>query len=280
VAKLVRSEYTWGYSKFSDHEMKSAQQNAQKVNILGVQVDTYRLSGLLDLIRSTISAQQHLLITHTHVRGLHLAYEKPWFRDFLNQSDIVYCDGMGVKLAARLLGYHIPERYTLADWYDQLIELAYQNGFSFYFLGNPPGVADLAVQKLKTAYPGLKITGTHHGFFDQSGGSLENKLIAAEINAQKPNILLVGLGMPAQEKWLRDHWDQLKPGVNVAITCGAIFEYMAGTLKHGPDWMTQHYMEWLFRLFDRPDRYAKRYFRDNPLLLVRVLRQKLIGLPF
>jgi N-acetylglucosaminyldiphosphoundecaprenol N-acetyl-beta-D-mannosaminyltransferase len=261
-------------------KMEPAPQSAKKVNVLGVEVDTYRLSDLLNLIRSTVSAQHHLLITHTHVRGLHLAYENQWFRDFLNQSDIVYCDGMGVKMAARLLGHYIPERYTLADWYDQLIELAHHNDFSFYFLGNPLGVADLAAKKLQKTYPGLKITGTHHGFFDPSPESPESQQIAAEISALKPNILLVGLGMPAQEQWLQENWEQIKPNVNVAITCGAIFEYMAGTLQHGPDWMTQNYMEWLFRLFDRPDRYARRYFRDNPLLLVRVLRQKLMGLPF
>ena len=84
--------------------------------------------------------------------------------------------------------------------------------------------------------------------------------------------------MPAQEKWLMENWDNLN--TNVAITVGAIFEYMAGTLKHGPNWMTQYYMEWLFRLIDRPDRYAKRYLRDNPLFIYRILRQKYIGLPF
>ena len=84
--------------------------------------------------------------------------------------------------------------------------------------------------------------------------------------------------MPIQEKWLLENWNILN--INVAISVGAIFEYMAGTMRHGPDWMTQKYMEWLFRLIDQPKRYAGRYLRENPLLLVRILRQKFIGLPF
>ena len=70
---------------------------SKKANILGVLVDTYKLVNLLEIIRSVISANQRLLITYMHVRGLHLAYENQWFREFVNYSDIVYCDGMGVK---------------------------------------------------------------------------------------------------------------------------------------------------------------------------------------
>ncbi len=249
-----------------------------KANILGVQVDTYLLEELLEMIRAAVSTDQRLLITHMHVRGLHLAYENQWFREFINSSDIVYCDGMGVKLGAKLLGYNIPERYTLADWYPQLIELAHQNNISLYFLGNPPGMAELAAKNLQKTYPGLHIAGTHHGYFDSNPQGAENQALVQEINRKKPNILMVGLGMPAQENWLMENWDDLD--TNVAITVGAIFEYVAGTMKHGPKWMTQYYLEWLFRLFNRPDRYTKRYLRDNPLLLFRIFRQKIFGLPF
>ncbi len=249
-----------------------------KANILGVRVDTYLLADVLEMIRAAVSTDQRMLITHMHVRGLHLAYENQWFREFINSSDIVYCDGMGVKLGAKLLGHDIPERYTLADWYPQLIELAHQNNTSLYFLGNPPGVAELAATNMQKEFPDLQVAGTHHGYFDKNPKSAENQALVAQINRSQPNILMVGMGMPIQERWLLENWKDLD--INVAISVGAIFEYMAGTMKHGPDWMTQNYMEWLFRLFDRPDRYTKRYLRDNPLLITRILRQRLLGLPF
>ena len=258
--------------------MRLAPQSAQKVNVLGVQVDTYRLAALLEMIRVAIIANRRLLITHINVRGLHMAYENQWYRDFLNQSDVVYCDGMGVNLAARLLGEHIPERYTLADWHTQLFTLACENDFSVFFLGSPDGITELAAQNMRQKFPELSIVGTQHGFFDQTPSSPENQAAIHAINLRQPNLLMVGMGMPQQEKWLLENWESLD--VNIAITCGAIFEYLAETLKHGPAWMTQNYMEWLFRLINQPKRYASRYLRDNPLLLWRVLRQKWIGLPF
>ena len=88
--------------------------------------------------------------------------------------------------------------------------------------------------------------------------------------------LIVGFGMPDQEIWLSQNWERLD--ANVAITAGAIFEYVAGELNRAPRWMREHYLEWLFRLVDAPDRYALRYLRDNPLFLYRILKQKFSGL--
>ncbi len=250
----------------------------REANILGVRVDPTLLAEVLEMIQAAVSADQRLLITHMNVHGLHFGYENRWFRDFINSSDLVYCDGMGVKMAARMLGYQIPERYTLADWYPLLIELANQHNFSLFFLGSPPGIAELAAKNMVERHLELQMTGTHHGYFDKNSNSTDNQAVVAQINHARPNILLVGMGMPIQERWLLENWVNLE--INVAISVGAIFEYMAGTMKHGPDWMTQNYMEWLFRLVDRPERYAKRYLRDNPLLIMRVLRQSLFGLPF
>ena len=91
-----------------------------------------------------------------------------WMRDFFNQAGLVYCDGMGVKLGARLVGYDIRERFTLADWIWELAALAASRGFRLYLLGNPPGVAERAAHKLHMKNPLIEVVGVHHGFFDHS----------------------------------------------------------------------------------------------------------------
>ena len=246
-----------------------------KANILGVNVDMIRLVEVLERIRSTVKDNRRAIITYIHVMGLHMAYEQEWFRQFLNSAEVVFCDGMGVKLGGRLLGYDIPERFAVTDWIWPLVEMAETQGFSFYFLGNPPGTAEKAACRMLERFPGLAILGTQHGFFDKSPFHPENEAVIAKINAARPNILLVGLGMPAQERWLQENWERLE--VNVAITCGAVFEYIAGELKRGPRWMTHHYMEWLARLIISPKRYGKRYLVDNPLFLYRIFKQKYLG---
>jgi len=244
-----------------------------KANILGVCVDIVELEDVLDMIREVVSTSQCALITHTHIRGLHIAYEQEWFRDFLNSSDLIYCDGMGVKWGASLLGYHIPQCFPFADWIWQLAELAENHDFSLFFLGNPPGAAKRAADRFRGHFPKLRIVGTHHGFFNKSIGHPENEIVVQQINDTRPNILLVGFGMPSQEMWLKENWQRLD--VNIAITCGALFEYAAKDLKRGPKWMVENYLEWLARIYISPDRYGKRYLRDNPLFLYRILKQKI-----
>lgn len=246
-----------------------------KVNILGVQVDAIPLTEVLQRVDQILAADRRAVITHVHVMGLNIAYEQRWFRNFLNSADLVYCDGMGVKLGARLLGHSIPQRFTLADWMYPLAERAAQQGYSFFFLGNPPGQAEKAAERLRQLYPGIRIVGTHHGYFDKNPASAENQALIQQINAARPDILFVGLGMPVQERWVMENWPQLQG--NIVITCGAIFEYISGDLKRGPEWLTQHYLEWLVRLFVAPRRYTQRYLRDNPLFLARLIKQRLTG---
>jgi N-acetylglucosaminyldiphosphoundecaprenol N-acetyl-beta-D-mannosaminyltransferase len=114
--------------------------------------------------------------------------------------------------------------------------------------------------------------GTHHGYFDQDAASAENAAVIAAINAAAPQLLLVGFGMPRQERWLAENRARLT--VNVALTVGALFEYVAGTLPRGPRWATEHYLEWLARWWLSPRRYTRRYLHDNPLFLARILRQR------
>jgi len=247
--------------------------NAAVPKIFGVRVDALRLEEVMDRICSAVDKRQRMLVGNLHVRGANLAYEQAWFREFLNSADIVYCDGMGVKLGASFLGYDLPERFTLADWIWELAGRFEAQGASIYLLGNPPGVPEAAAQKLKERFCQLEIAGAQHGYFDKERGSPDNDRVVAHVNQVQPDVLFVGFGMPAQEKWLMENWPHLN--VRVAIACGAIFEYIAGTLPRGPHWMTENYLEWLARLVISPRRYWRRYFRDNPLFIWRVLQQRL-----
>ena len=92
-------------------------------------------------------------------------------------------------------------------------------------------------------------------------------------NAVKPNILIVGFGTPLKERWLMENWDRIE--VNVALTGGAVFDYVSGELRRAPRWMTDHGLEWLARLIIEPCRLWKRYLIGNPLFLWRVLKQRL-----
>jgi N-acetylglucosaminyldiphosphoundecaprenol N-acetyl-beta-D-mannosaminyltransferase len=244
-----------------------------KINVLGVEIDNISLDEILGRIEESIIGCDRIVITNVHVKGLNIACQQDWFRNYLNSSDLVFCEGKGVKLAARWLGYKNVYVHTFVDWIDRLAELAESRGFSFFFLGNPPGIAMQATQVLQAKFPKIKIAGAYHGYFNKQSGHIENEVVVEMINDAQPDILMVGFGMPLQEKWTSDNWHRLD--AKVAIMCGALPEYIAGTLPRAPKWMTENYLEWIGRLIISPRRYWKRYLYDNSVLLFRILKYKL-----
>ena len=240
-----------------------------RIDILGVGVDPLTVEGLYAEIWRLVRGGERGLVLNANAHCLNLCYEDPKLRDFLNGAEIVFCDGVGVMLAARILGRRIPARITYADWAWQLADFASTQGFSLYFLGARPGVARAAARRLKERYPDLEIAGVHHGYFDRS----QNEAVVEEINAAAPDILLVGLGMPLQEYWLMENGHRLDAGL--ALTGGAVFDYVSGRLRRGPRFLIGSGFEWLARLLVEPRRLWRRYLVGNPLFLLRVLRQRL-----
>ncbi|MBP9501070.1 MAG: WecB/TagA/CpsF family glycosyltransferase [Candidatus Promineofilum sp.] len=245
------------------------------INILGVQVHPLTVAELHAQLADLIEEGKRAQVLNVNVHGLNLAAQNPWLQDALNDAEIVFCDGAGVILGARLLGHHIPERITYADWMWQLGEFAAEHGYTLYFLGAGPGVAQRAAERMQERIPKLKIIGTRDGYFEKETGHPENEAVIREINEKRPNILVVGMGMPVQERWLHDNWGRID--ANIALTGGAVFEYLSGNLRRAPTWMTNNGLEWLGRLVIEPGRLWQRYLVGNPVFLARVLRERFFG---
>lgn len=247
--------------------------DVEAVSLLGVRVCTLPVESLVEFATRTIRAGGKARAVYVNVHAINLAQEHAWFRDFCNGSDVTYCDGFGVKWGARLLGLRIPYRYTSPDWISLLAAECARQHFSMYLLGARAGVAEKVAEILKRQSPNLNIAGTHDGFFDKSPGSAENEAVIQAINATRPDVLLVGLGMPLQERWLMENWDRLEIGV--AFPVGALFDYLTGEFPRAPHWMTDHGLEWLGRLVTEPRRLWRRYLIGNPRFLWLVLKQRL-----
>jgi N-acetylglucosaminyldiphosphoundecaprenol N-acetyl-beta-D-mannosaminyltransferase len=242
-------------------------------NVLGVKVSPLTLTKLLEIIEGTIERREQTTLLTANARAINLAYEQRELKRLFNGSPHVICDGFGVLWAARLLGYAIPARMTPPDWLAAVADLASRRGYTVFFLGNRPGIGERAVAQLHRQFPALRVVGVHHGYFDKSSGSEENRFVLDLINAARPNILYVGFGMPAQEYWLKENRQQLE--VNVAVTVGAMLDFIAGATPRGPRWLTDHGLEWLTRLITEPRRLWRRYLLGNPLFISRVLRQRM-----
>ncbi len=243
------------------------------VGILGVRVDCVGPDELNAFIHDTIASEHRAVILNVNANCLNLTCAHPWLREMLNEAPVVFCDGTGVQWAARLLGGPVPPRVPYNTWMWQLAPFAAERGYGLYLLGAKPGVAERAAQRLQQHHPSLRVVGVHDGYFDRTAGGADEQAILADINSSGAHILLLGLGMPAQEDWLRRNWPQLR--VNIGLTGGASLDYLAGDLATPPAWIARHGFEWVHRLAMEPRRLWRRYLLGNPVFLSRVVRQQL-----
>jgi N-acetylglucosaminyldiphosphoundecaprenol N-acetyl-beta-D-mannosaminyltransferase len=240
--------------------------------LLGIRFTAYGQQALLAAVGDRIARREKTLVLSANINALNLAWEHDWLRDFFDRADMVRLDGAGVRLAARLQGQRLPPRITWADFIWSLADQAEKHGHRLFFLGGRPGVTEAAAERLLARYPALPIAGCHHGYFDRDSGSPENEAVLERIGRSRADILLVGMGMPVQERWLYDNWSRL-PSM-VIMTGGAIFDYTSGRLRRAPAFFTDNGLEWLGRLLIEPRRLWRRYLVGNPLFLWRLLRQK------
>jgi N-acetylglucosaminyldiphosphoundecaprenol N-acetyl-beta-D-mannosaminyltransferase len=241
------------------------------VTVLGVTVNAIRSRELLNKLEECILERRGGVFAYANVHAINLAQKYGWFREFLNNATVLYTDGEGVRLGARLLGYHIPERIALTTWVWELMKFCERKRFRVFLLGSKEEVVKKAAGKAVEREPGLQIVGVHHGFFEKKGLSSDG--VIAEINVARPDVLLVGFGMPLQEEWLQENMRKISVGV--IFTAGSCFEYMAGVRSICPAWLSRAGFEWLYRLLQEPRRLFARYVIGNPLFVLRVLRQRL-----
>lgn len=240
------------------------------VSILGVAVQVIDREQLLAELDHLAEKRTTALVNNVNVHACNLAVRDPFFRSILNASDIVFCDGFGVKLAARLLGHSLGERMTPPDWIDDLFALCAQKGYSVAFVGDAPEVVERFAGVARVRHPGLRIAGFHHGFLDE--GEKGRQRMKAVLREWDADVILTGMGMPRQEKWAWGIRDQLEHGVFIAT--GALFRWYSGTEKRAPGWVTNSGFEWLARWVTSPRRHFRRYVIGLPLFFLRILKQR------
>lgn len=222
-----------------------------KAVILGAKVDAVDMEGAVDRIRRFIreGTSHHVITLNAEI--IYRAQQEPELMQVINQADLVTPDGAGVVWAARYLGTPVPERVTGIDLMLELARAASAEGWRLYLYGAAPGVAEKAAQNLQKKHKNLQIVGTSHGFLTSN----DMGFLVQDIKAKRPDILLVALGAPGQEYWIREHLDQL--GVPVCMGVGGSFDVVAGKIKRAPRWVQRVHAEWLYRLVKEPRRFKR-----------------------
>lgn len=243
-----------------------------EIKLLGTRFHKLKVYELIDYIVKAAKLKNKTTVSNVNVRGMNFACKLPWYREFLNKSDLVFCDGFGVLLGAKICGCQInsSHRMTCPDYIENLALACERENVSLFLLAGKPGVVNKAITKLKRIAPNL-IVEAHHGYFDKSGR--ENELVIEKINEFRPDILYIGFGMPMQENWIRQNIDAIE--AKVFLPLGACLDFYTGAVYRGPRWMTDRGLEWLTRFFTEPNRLWERYIVGNPLFFSRIFLQLL-----
>jgi exopolysaccharide biosynthesis WecB/TagA/CpsF family protein len=232
-------------------------------DILGVQVAALTEPQALEFIHDQIENGRHLKLAFCNAHTANIAWRDAGFRHVLAQFT-VFADGIGVDLGSMLsYGSKFPANLNGTDFVPRLLETA-PRPLSVLLLGGQPEVAQRAAMALNSRFPLHRISVLHHGFFD----ARQEIAMLAELEATKPDVLLVAMGNPLQEKWIARHCT--RQNCHVAVGVGALFDFLAGDAKRAPARVRGLRLEWLWRLTHEPIRLFWRYVVGNPLFMLRV----------
>lgn len=213
-----------------------------RFTVMDIGFDRLTMEQVLEKCRLAISKKQQKIIVFANPEFVMEAQKNAFLRDYLKKSDIVVADGQGVLWAAKIFKDSLPERVTGTDFVPAMAALSAVEGYTIYFLGGRPGVAEGAARNLATKYPGCRIVGTQHGYF----GPDEEMAIISDIQAKKPDFLMVCLGNPRQEEWIARHRASLP--VPIIFGNGGALDFASGSVKRAPVVMQRLGLEFIFRL--------------------------------
>jgi len=240
----------------------------ERINIFGVLIDRIDYNEACRRVEKFLQTYGRKVIVTPNAEIIMAARKDINLAEMLNRADICLPDGVGVVIASRIFGNPLAERTTGFDFMLKILKMAEKQSLSVFLLGGKPDVAEKAAAKIKEMFPRIRIAGTHHGYFNEKE---ENKIIDI-INDKEPDIVLVAMGFPKQEKFMIENRDKLKFRVSMGV--GGSFDVLSGNVSRAPIIMQKAGLEWLHRLITQPWRFKR--MMVLPLFLIEVIKHRLL----
>ena len=233
-------------------------------HLCGFTVHPGSIEDYVELARSSVAARSPCTVLYHNLHSLYCWFRSETLRRHYAGATVLV-DGMPVIGLLRAAGFDVSreQRVTYVDLIMPLLRMARDNGLKVYHIGQSADIQTKALDIVREQVPGIEIRG-HDGYFDQSDGSADSEKVIKDMNDYKADLVLVGFGTPRQEAWLHAHRERIDAPAIYA--CGACMEYVAGAVATPPRWMGRLGLEWSFRLFENPRRFAFRYAVEPVLL--------------
>ena len=237
-----------------------------RTRLFGSDVDFLLPDAVLDRLRRHQAGARPLLVGYHNLHTLHVTRRERDIAGFYERADIIYADGMPLILWARLLGLDVTRdhRMTLSSWAPSVLQTFRDSGWRLFYLGATAEACQKGADAFRAMAPGLEIE-ARDGFFDAAKDSADNQALLSAIRTFRPDVLMIGMGTPRQERWILHNLDALD--VPIVWSVGAAIEYFAGTKARPPALIGRLGLEWLYRLLSEPGRLWYRYMIEPAFLM-------------
>lgn len=241
-----------------------------RIKFMNTDVDNLTMAETLNEIDKLIQKKNCSYVVTPNVDHIVRLEKDEELQKVYKNASLILTDGKPLIWISKWYKTPIKEKISGSDLFPRVCQLAANKNYTMYLLGAAEGVADTAARNLMKKYPGLNIVGTYSPPFGFEKNEQEMNKIKTQIQDVHPDILIVGLGCPKQEKFMYYHCKEL--GVPISFGLGASIDFEAGNIKRAPKWMSNHGLEWLYRFSKEPKRLFKRYFVDD-LKIISVARK-------
>ena len=242
---------------------RAVTEEPRTLRLMGVRVTDVGFDSAVARLAAGIDHPRRRALYFVNAHTLNLAARDTGFRDVLNRADVVFGDGTGVRWAARARGLRLRANLNGTDLVPALLDA--RPGTRVFLLGSTAERIGKAAEAFRARFPDCELVGVHHGYVQDAPAS---RAVVAGINAARPEVLLVGMGNPLQERWI-DRWrGELDAPLCIAV--GGLLEYWTGALDRAPSWMRRAGVEWVHIMLRQPWK-AGRYLAGNPAFIARLL---------
>jgi len=241
-----------------------------KEPLLNTQISNVSMEESLHEIERRIFAKEKSYVVAVNVDVVMKMEKDDYLKEITDKADIVLVDGKPLVWIAKLYKRPVKEKISGSDLVPLLCEGAARKGHSIFILGGKEGIAKQAKRKLEQKHPEIKIVGEYSPKFGFEKDSNEVEKVNGIISAAKPDILIVCLGCPKQEKFIYENYEKYE--ATVSVCAGATVDFLAGNVKRAPRWMSNAGLEWFYRFIKEPRRMFKRYFIDDVKIVGLIIK--------
>ncbi len=220
----------------------------------------------LKMLEKRVKEDQKTFVVTANPETLMIGTENAAFDKILrSEKTMIVPDGIGVVKAANMLGYPVKERVTGVEIVQGLFRLADKHRKSVYLFGAKEDVVSRLAERLEREYKMLTVAGYQNGYVKDKDAVFE------EIRALSPDLVLVALGIPAQELLIARHYDQFDKGIFVGV--GGSFDVLSGLKKRAPAIFIRWNLEWLYRIIKEPGRFG-RFYKSNVKFISKIRKMR------